>query len=113
MRPPLDGCDPDNSLLSAHVLTKLCFSNFTELCNSADPEFREYLINNDGIDLTIKALTSANEETVLSAITTLIYIGSPKARRDIVVDLMKQFVLTTDKPRLVNLAQIFLNDFGE
>ena len=57
MRPPLDGCDPDNSLLSAHVLTKLCFSNFTELCNSADPEFREYLINNDGIDLTIKALT--------------------------------------------------------
>ncbi len=52
------------------------------VCNCClDKLNKEYLINNDGVELTIKCLSSGNEETVLSAITTLMYLTTPATKK--------------------------------
>lgn len=52
------------------------------VCNCClDKLNKEYLVKNDGVELTIKCLSSANEETVLSAITTLMYLITPATKK--------------------------------
>ena len=52
------------------------------ICNCClDPANMKYLVENDGVELSVKCLGSGNEETVLSAITTLIYITTPETKK--------------------------------
>nr|XP_015211589.1 PREDICTED: armadillo repeat-containing protein 7 isoform X2 [Lepisosteus oculatus]XP_015211590.1 PREDICTED: armadillo repeat-containing protein 7 isoform X2 [Lepisosteus oculatus] len=85
------------------------------LCNlSLDKTNKEYILQNDGVKLVIGCLSSPNEETVLSAITTLMYLMTPASREEItdtpVVECMLRFSLSTNR-RLSNLASVFLQDY--
>jgi hypothetical protein len=84
------------------------------ICNCClDRQNMAYLLENDCIQFTVKCLSSSIEETVLSAITTLIYISTPDSKKaittDNIVDLMKRFSVSSSK-RLSNLATVFLED---
>ena len=105
------------------------------ICNCClDPLNMSYLLENDGVNLTVKCLSSGSEETVLSAITTLFYMTTPETKKglslspsplrcnfqllffyyvattaDNIVGLMKKFAESSNK-RLSNLANIFLQD---
>ncbi|XP_033840099.1 armadillo repeat-containing protein 7 [Periophthalmus magnuspinnatus] len=93
--------------------------NFVEfgmggLCNlSMVPEFRDFILQNDGINLITNCLSSRNEETVLSAITTLMNLITANSRSEItqpgVLHCMLRFSLS-ESPRLRNLASVFLQD---
>uniref|UniRef100_A0A8C6WPV6 Armadillo repeat containing 7 n=1 Tax=Neogobius melanostomus TaxID=47308 RepID=A0A8C6WPV6_9GOBI len=93
--------------------------NFVEfgmggLCNlSMAPEFRDFILQNDGINLITNCLSSRNEETVLSAITILMNLNTTDSRSEItqpgVLHCMLRFSLS-ESPRLKNLASVFLQD---
>lgn len=52
------------------------------VCNCClDKLNKQYLVENDGVELAVKCLSSANEETVLSAITTLMYLTTPQTKK--------------------------------
>ncbi|XP_026207080.1 armadillo repeat-containing protein 7 [Anabas testudineus] len=93
--------------------------NFVEfgmggLCNlSMDPECRDIILQNSGISLVTNCLSSQREETVLSAITTLMSLLTPLSRSEIthpsILHCMLRFSLS-ESPRLRNLAAVFLQD---
>ncbi|KAL3968076.1 ecotropic viral integration site 5 protein [Sarotherodon galilaeus] len=93
--------------------------NFVEfgmggLCNlSMDPECRDVVLQSDGIRLVTNCLSSRSEETVLSAITTLMNLLTPVSRSQItdpaILQCMLRFSLS-ESPRLRNLATVFLQD---
>uniref|UniRef100_A0A1A7WYI5 Armadillo repeat containing 7 n=2 Tax=Iconisemion striatum TaxID=60296 RepID=A0A1A7WYI5_9TELE len=93
--------------------------NFVEfgmggLCNlSMDPGCRDIILENDGISLITNRLSHRREETVLSAITTLMNLTTPATRSQIsepgIVQCMLRFSLA-ESPRLRNLASVFLQD---
>nr|XP_021526533.1 armadillo repeat-containing protein 7 [Aotus nancymaae] len=87
------------------------------LCNLCpDRANKEHILQAGGIPLIINCLSSPNEETVLSAITTLIHLSAsgpcrpPELTATPVVQCMLRFSLSASA-RLRNLAQIFLEDF--
>lgn len=87
------------------------------LCNlCSDGANREHILQTGGIPLIINCLSSPNEETVLSAVTTMMYLSSPgpgshpELTAMPVVQCMLRFSLSANT-RLRNLAQIFLEDF--
>ncbi|XP_066560970.1 armadillo repeat-containing protein 7 isoform X2 [Amia ocellicauda] len=85
------------------------------LCNlSLDKINKEYILQNNGVKLVIGCLSSPSEETVLSAITTLMYLMTPASRQEIthtaVVECMLRFSLSANR-RLSNLASVFLQDY--
>lgn len=85
------------------------------LCNcSLDKENKQHIVENGGIPLVINCLSSSNEETVLSAITTLMFLTTPQTQEEItsepVVDCMERFS-TSSNARLSNLAKVFLQDY--
>ncbi|XP_076855655.1 armadillo repeat-containing protein 7 isoform X2 [Brachyhypopomus gauderio] len=94
--------------------------NFVEfgiggLCNlSMDQECRDQILQSGGIPLVTGCLSSHRDETVLSAITTLMNLTTPASRSQTtdsaVVQCMLRFSLTQN-PRLCNLAAVFLQDF--
>ena len=52
------------------------------VCNCClDRLNKEYLVQNDGVELTIKILSSSNEETVLNSIATLMYLTTPDTKK--------------------------------
>ncbi|XP_030019057.1 armadillo repeat-containing protein 7 [Sphaeramia orbicularis] len=93
--------------------------NFVEfgmggLCNlSMDPQCRDLILQIGGISLITNCLSSQREETVLSAVTTLMNLITPSSRADItdpaILQCMMRFSLS-ESPRLRNLAAIFLQD---
>lgn len=93
--------------------------NFVEfgiggLCNlSMDRESRDQIIQSGGIPLVVGCLSSNRDETVLSAITTLINLTTTTTRAETtataVVQCMLRFSLNQN-PRLRNLASVFLED---
>ncbi|XP_029384386.1 armadillo repeat-containing protein 7 [Echeneis naucrates] len=93
--------------------------NFVEfgmggLCNlSMDPECRDIILQSDGISLVTSRLSSRREETVLSAITTLMNLLTASSRSEItapaILHCMLRFSLS-ESPRLRNLAAVFLQD---
>ncbi|XP_027482091.1 armadillo repeat-containing protein 7 isoform X2 [Zalophus californianus] len=94
---------------------KECWSG--GLCNLCpDRANREHILQTGGIPLIINCLSSPNEETVLSAVTTIMYLSSPGSGSHPeltampVVQCMLRFSLSANT-RLRNLAQIFLEDF--
>ena len=86
------------------------------LCNAvADLTNRQQVLENPrSIELIIRCLSSAAEETVLSAITTLIQLVDDSCMHRIVtkpvIESMKRFAAMSN-PRFKNLAQIFLEDY--
>ncbi|EHB10786.1 Armadillo repeat-containing protein 7 [Heterocephalus glaber] len=87
------------------------------LCNlCADRANQEHILQVGGIPLITSCLSSPNEETVLSAVTTLMFLSSPGAGSHPeltslpVIQCMLRFSLSANA-RLRNLAQIFLEDF--
>ncbi|XP_076047859.1 armadillo repeat-containing protein 7-like isoform X2 [Oratosquilla oratoria] len=85
------------------------------LCNiSLDPSNKSYILSQDGVTHVIGCLSSEDESTVLSAITTLMYLVTPQSKQDItkpaVIDCMLKFS-TSSNVRLKNLALIFLQDY--
>ncbi|XP_022063801.1 armadillo repeat-containing protein 7 [Acanthochromis polyacanthus] len=93
--------------------------NFVEfglggLCNlSMDPECRDVILQSDGINLVTNCLSSQREETVLSAVTTLMNLVTPSSHSQIthpsILQCMLRFSLS-ESPRLRNLAAVFLQD---
>ncbi|XP_034049240.1 armadillo repeat-containing protein 7 [Thalassophryne amazonica] len=93
--------------------------NFVEfgmggLCNlSVDPECRHLILQSKGIALVINCLSSHREETVLSAITTLMNLMTPSSFSELtdpaILQCMLRFSLS-ESPRLRNLAKVFLQD---
>lgn len=84
------------------------------ICNSCNDETnKKHIIDNDGINLIIKCLSRPTEETVLSAVTTLLYLICPETKRDItavpVVECMLRLAESRNQ-RIKNLASIFVTD---
>uniref|UniRef100_A0A8C2FNA1 Armadillo repeat containing 7 n=1 Tax=Cyprinus carpio TaxID=7962 RepID=A0A8C2FNA1_CYPCA len=94
--------------------------NFVEfgiggLCNlSMERESRDQILQSGGVPLVISCLSSNRDETVLSAITTLMNLTTAASRTETtdgaVVQCMLRFSLTQN-PRLRNLASVFLEDY--
>ncbi|XP_043109904.1 armadillo repeat-containing protein 7 [Puntigrus tetrazona] len=94
--------------------------NFVEfgiggLCNlSMERESRDQILQSGGVPLVISCLSSNRDETVLSAITTLMNLTTAASRTETtdsaVVQCMLRFSLTQN-PRLRNLASVFLQDY--
>ncbi|XP_034427443.1 armadillo repeat-containing protein 7 [Hippoglossus hippoglossus] len=93
--------------------------NFVEfgmggLCNlSMEPQCRDIILQGSGISLVTNCLSSQREETVLSAITTLMNLTTPRSRSEITVPAILQCMLRfslSESPRLRNLAAVFLQD---
>ncbi|KAM9296684.1 armadillo repeat-containing protein 7 [Gastrophryne carolinensis] len=85
------------------------------VCNFClDKAIRSHIVSSGGISLVINCLSSRREETVFSAITTLMYLYTATSRAEItippVVECMLRFSLS-DNPRLGNLAKIFIEDY--
>ncbi|XP_043924744.1 armadillo repeat-containing protein 7 [Protopterus annectens] len=85
------------------------------LCNLClDKVNKEHILESDGVQLVTNCLSSPNEETVLSAITTLMYLMTPASHEQIttvpVVECMLRFSLSSNS-RLRNLAIVFLEDY--
>ncbi|XP_013888613.1 armadillo repeat-containing protein 7 [Austrofundulus limnaeus] len=84
------------------------------LCNlSMDPECRDVILQGDGIAAVTNCLSNRREETVLSAITTLMNLTTAATRSRTtepgVLQCMLRFSLA-ESPRLRNLASVFLQD---
>ncbi|XP_021344180.1 armadillo repeat-containing protein 7-like, partial [Mizuhopecten yessoensis] len=64
--------------------------------------------------ICIVLFPSPNEETVLSTITTLMYLTTPESKKEItalpIVECMLRFSEANNK-RLSNLAKVFLKDY--
>lgn len=85
------------------------------LCNlSMEHESRDQILQSGGVPLVISCLSSNRDETVLSAITTLMNLTTAASRTETtdsaVVQCMLRFSLTQN-PRLRNLASVFLQDY--
>ncbi|XP_064626158.1 armadillo repeat-containing protein 7-like [Lineus longissimus] len=85
------------------------------LCNLAlDKENKELILAADGVHKVITCMSSTNQETVLSAMTTLTFLITPQSKQEItspaVVECMMRFSKSTNK-RHSNLATVFLQDY--
>ncbi|XP_077315449.1 armadillo repeat-containing protein 7 [Lithobates pipiens] len=85
------------------------------ICNLClDKAMKNHILSSGGLSLIINCLSSCCEETVLSAITTLMYLCTTASRVEIitppVVECMVRFSLS-DNRRFSNLAKIFLEDY--
>ncbi|KFM77242.1 Armadillo repeat-containing protein 7, partial [Stegodyphus mimosarum] len=85
------------------------------ICNLAlDKGFKQLIYQRGGVRSVIKCLSSQREETVLSAITTLMFLVSPESKAVIttasVIDCMLRFQESNNR-RLSNLATVFLQDY--
>uniref|UniRef100_A0A0B6YAY4 Armadillo repeat-containing domain-containing protein n=1 Tax=Arion vulgaris TaxID=1028688 RepID=A0A0B6YAY4_9EUPU len=85
------------------------------LCNCClDKYFKQCIIDSGGINLVIKCLSSSIEQTVMSAMTTLMYLTTPESKKAIsalpVVECMLRFSECNNK-LLANLAHVFLQDY--
>lgn len=85
------------------------------LCNLClDKTNKEYILEANGVEPIVNCLSSSNEETVVSAVTTLMFLTTPRSRAQTtalpVVECMLRFSLSANR-RLSNLASIFLQDY--
>jgi len=85
------------------------------LCNLClDKANKDYILEANGVEPVINCLSSSNEETVMSAVTTLMYLTTTQSRQQTtalpVVECMLRFSLSANR-RLSNLATVFLEDY--
>ncbi|CAG8667425.1 5598_t:CDS:2 [Dentiscutata heterogama] len=76
---------------------------------------KEHIINYDGVPLIIQCLYDKNEEIMLSAITTLMFLLTDnEENEDILSESVKkrlEHLAQLENKRLKNLATIFLQDY--
>ncbi|KAG8564929.1 hypothetical protein GDO81_012639 [Engystomops pustulosus] len=103
----LDMLTEDNETLVEFGIGGLCNLSLDKACKS-------HILASGGPSLVINCLSSRREETVLSAITALMYLSTGASQADIstrpVVECMLRFSLSTNR-RLSNLANVFLEDY--
>ncbi|NXX31320.1 ARMC7 protein, partial [Nicator chloris] len=103
----LDMLTEDNETLVEFAMGGLC-----NLC--LDKTNKDYILEASGVEPIITCLSSSNEETVVSAVTTLMFLTTPRSRAQTtalpVVECMLRFSLSANT-RLSNLASIFLQDY--
>lgn len=75
-----------------------------------------YILRNRGVELVSLLLSSQDEDIVLSAISTLMFLITPESRNEItsaeIIKRMLEFSYDTNI-RIKNLAIIFLSDYCE
>ncbi|KAM8945890.1 armadillo repeat-containing protein 7 [Pelodytes ibericus] len=102
----LDMLTEDNETLVEFGIGGLC-----NLC--LDKVNKSHILSSGGLSLVTNCLSSRREETVLSALTTLMYLSTSASHADItspaIVECMVRFSLSSN-PRIRNLATIFLED---
>jgi len=84
------------------------------ICNCClEKDFKQHIIDSGGIPLVVKCLSRPVENTVMSALSTLIFLITPASKPDItaipVVECMLRFSKSSNK-QLANLASVFLAD---
>lgn len=103
----LDVLSEDSDTLVEFAIGGLC-----NLC--LDKVNKEYILQMGGVKPIINCLSSSNEETVMSAVTTLMFLSTSQSIQELtalpVVECMLRFSLSANK-RLSNLATIFLEDY--
>ncbi|KAJ9591448.1 hypothetical protein L9F63_002054 [Diploptera punctata] len=103
----LDLLSEDNTKLIQYALGGIC--NLV-----LDPENKEYILHCNGVKIVSSCLSSCDEETVLSAISTLMFLVTPQSKPEItsptILSCMIQFS-TSQNARIRNLATVFLEDY--
>ena len=103
----LDCLSLDNDEMQQYAVGGIC-----NLC--LDHENKAYILSHDGVNQVITCLSSSNEETVVTAISTLMFLVTPQSKTEIttrpVMEAMVQLSASRN-PRLSNLATIFLEDY--
>lgn len=81
---------------------------------SMEREARDEILRSGGVDLVKNCLSSHRDETVLSAITTLMNLTTASSRShttdEAVVQCMVRLSLS-ENPRMRNLATVYLEDY--
>ncbi|NWH76980.1 ARMC7 protein, partial [Piaya cayana] len=97
---------------SSDALVEFAMGGLCNLC--LDKSSKEDILEANGVEPIINCLSSPNEETVMSAVTALMYLTTPQSRQQTtalpVVECMLRFSLSANR-RLSNLATIFLEDY--
>ncbi|XP_064606060.1 armadillo repeat-containing protein 7-like [Liolophura sinensis] len=97
---------------SDETLVEFAIAGVCNLC--LDKQNKQFILKNDGVRLVLRCLSSPNEEVVLSAVTTLMFLVTPESIAEItslpVVECMLRFSHSLNK-RLSNLATVFLKDY--
>ncbi|XP_071843088.1 armadillo repeat-containing protein 7-like [Apostichopus japonicus] len=93
---------------------KLVEFGVSGLCNLAlDKELKSYINENDGVGQVQQCLLSKTPETVLSAITCLMFLMTPSSKKEIcsseTLSKIAAFSESEDR-RLRNLAHVFFQD---
>lgn len=82
------------------------------LCNLClDPINKEYIIDKRGVSIVAKCLFHGNEEILISAITTLIFLITPASKSDITCPEIVECITThlrNPNIRIKNLANVYL-----
>ncbi|XP_067143761.1 armadillo repeat-containing protein 7-like [Centruroides vittatus] len=103
----LDQLDEEDEELIEFAIGGLC-----NLC--LDKKNKDFILQNSNVKKIVNCLSSPREETVLSALTTLIFLVTPESKSEIVtpsvVDCIIRFQKSSNK-RLSNLANVFLEDY--
>lgn len=85
------------------------------ICNLClDFENKSYVLQNGGVHLFSECLTSNDESTVLSAITSLMFLVTPQSKSEITNEKVVKLIsdkTESDNSRISNLAKIFLSDY--
>lgn len=79
-----------------------------------DFENKSYVLQNGGVHLFSECLTSNDESTVLSAITSLMFLVTPQSKSEITNEKVVKLIsdkAESDNSRISNLAKIFLSDY--
>ncbi|RUS26073.1 hypothetical protein BC938DRAFT_471270 [Jimgerdemannia flammicorona] len=78
---------------------------------------KDYINSKPGnIASIIARLSDDNEETVLNAITILMFLVTPASKRYIIIEPVKSQMFrfaSSPNPRLANIAKVFLQDYFE
>lgn len=84
------------------------------ICNlSLDPINRIYILRNQGVELVSSLLSSQDDQILLSAVSSLMFLTTPESRsKTTTPEIIKEMTKLTssDNTRVKNLAIIFLDD---
>lgn len=90
-------------------IVEFAISGICNMCQHRDT--KEYLLRNNVIDLLMAQLASKREETIVTCITTLIYMLSPpiaSASLDVTATMLR--FSNSEISRVANVAKLFLQD---
>lgn len=83
------------------------------ICNLClDPINKLYILRNQGIQLLTSLFSSQDEDVLLSAITSLIFLITPESKAEVTTEIIKKIsdLSNHENNRIKNLAIICLND---